>query len=283
MSRTVIITGASGSMGAVAVRAEAMKGSTVIMAVRNLQKAAGVRESIAKDIPDADIRIMELRLDSLSSVRDFVAAVLAEGIAVDALFNNAGVISRSFRLTENGLENTLQTNFLSPALLTLQLLPAFSEKARIVNMVSLTCRFASIDKDLFTDRNFSQLGTYSKTKLALLLFSIALYRHLGELGKPGLHVNVADPGIVNSNMISMGRWFDPLADVLFRPFCSSPEKGAAPALRAMETEKNLRYFVGKGDREIASRYLSHPLADWLWNELSSWLRELPSLPQPPAA
>ena len=43
----------------------------------------------------------------------------------------------------------------------------------------------------------------------------------------GLYVDGADPGIVDTNIITQHRWYDSLADVLFRPLILSPERGAA--------------------------------------------------------
>ena len=266
MSRNIIVTGASGSMGAEAVRALALAGNHVLMACRNIDKADAVRKSILSEIPEASIDLEKLDLSSIDSVKSFCSSI--EGMKIDALFNNAGIINREYRLTSDGFENTLATNYLGPYCLTRMLLPLMPDGARIVNMVSLTCRFGKVDRDFFNKgkESFRQLGTYSDTKLALLLFSIALSRK-----ERRIHVNVSDPGIVNSNMLSMGRWFDRLADIFFRPLCSSPEKGVSPALKALSSDCDLNYFVGKTHFPVKERYLSHPMADWLWNETEKLL------------
>ena len=144
MSGRVVITGASGAMGEAAVRALARDGRSVLMACRNLEKAALVRSRIIADLPEADISIGRLDLASLSSVCTFVGGLGQEPI--EALFNNAGVISRSYSLTTDGLENTFAVNYFGPFLLTRLLLPKMEPDARIVNMVSLTCRYVSIDE-----------------------------------------------------------------------------------------------------------------------------------------
>ena len=133
MSGRVIVTGATGSMGAAAVEALAAAGRPVLMACRNLEKAAEVRADILSRIPRANLTVRQLDLASLSSVRAF-----ADGFApgsVTALFNNAGVISRSYTVTADGFENTFSVNYFGPRLLTLLLLPKMPEEANIVNMV----------------------------------------------------------------------------------------------------------------------------------------------------
>lgn len=263
MRDRIIVTGASGAMGAAATRYLAGKGYHVVMACRNPEKAETVRRGIMSDIPDAEIGIMQLDLSSLESVRDFVKGL--EGERISALLNNAGVISRGYSLTGDGLENTFAVNYFGTVLLTRLLLPLLIPEAHVVNTVSLTCRFVKVsDKSLMPEeKEFSRLGTYAKSKLALLHFSQELARR-----NPLLKVNVADPGIVNSNMISMGKWFDPLADALFRPFCKSPEKGVRPALSALFSELSGKYFVGQRVIDIPGRFVDQELEKRLWDETS---------------
>lgn len=249
MDAKIIVTGASGSMGAAAAEALARQGRPVVMACRNVKKAEAVREDILSRVPDASLEIRPLELSSMASVREF-AAGFGPG-EVGALFNNAGVISRSYALTSEGLEHTFAVNYFGPFLLTNLLLSALADGARVVNMISLTCRFVSISPEALrpAEREFSRLGTYARSKLALLHFSQELGRRY-----PELRVNVADPGIVNSNMIAMGKWFDPLADLLFRPFCRRPEKGVLPALAALGAGDSGCLYVGRRCGPIPSRF-----------------------------
>jgi len=213
MKPRILITGASGAMGAAATEALAAQGQPVLMAVRNPSKAAAVCDAIRSRLPQAELEIAELDLASLASVRRF-----ADGIApgsVAALFNNAGVISRQYQTTEDGFENTFAVNYFGPWLLTQSLLP----------------------------------------KLAR--------RH------PEYVVNMADPGIVASNMIDLGHWYDPLADLLFKPFCKRPEKGVQPALRALAATDGPRYYVAQKNREIPRCFLDVALDTRLWEATES--------------
>ena len=261
-----VVTGATGSMGAVAVRRMAAEGYPVVMACRNLEKGEQLRTRILTEQKDAVLELMELDLASRASVRSFVEALGGRPIA--ALFNNAGVLSRRYVKTEDGIEQTFAVNYLNTSLLTRLLVPFMVDGGNVVNMVSLTCKLSRLDMGWqeLGEREFSQIGTYGKTKLALLYFSIELARR-----NPQLHVNVSDPGIVNSNMISMDRWFDPLADIFFRPFIKSPEKGAEPALRALHCNDSLRYFVGRRSGMIPARFLKSKMPDSLWNQANELL------------
>lgn len=263
--KSVIITGASGGMGSAATEEMARRGWRVIMACRNLEKADAVRRRILGAVPSAQLEIQELHLDSFASIRDFAARMRKEA-PLDALFNNAGTLPRRYSRTVEGFEQTLGVNYLGPWLLTRLMLPSLGDDAGIVNMVSISAKAAAVDRDFFEkgEKDFHQLRTYADTKLALIYFSIAMAQ------KSGRRVNMADPGIVDTEMIRLGRWFDPLTDIFFRPFCNSPHKGAMPAVNALCSGCNIQIFSSKGHRDVPPELMEHSGdMEWLWNETLS--------------
>jgi NAD(P)-dependent dehydrogenase (short-subunit alcohol dehydrogenase family) len=261
MKAKTIVTGATGSMGAAAVEALARQGIPVIMACRNLAKAEVVRSDVLSRVPDADLEIRQLNLASLASVRSFAESVAKGEVA--ALFNNAGVISKGYSVTEDGFENTFAVNYFGPWLLTQLLMPKFADDSRIVNMISLTCRYVPLEEQTLhpAENDFHQLQTYASSKRAFLSFTMELARR-----NPRLKVNLADPGIVASDMIDLGHWYDPLADIFFKPFCKSPKAGVQPALRALSSDKGSRLFKGKADMPIPGRYINPDLDARIWTE-----------------
>lgn len=273
MARTVIVTGANGSMGSQACEYLAGKGWDVIMACRTAWKGEPVAEHIRQNCPGAQLRLMQLDLCRKESIEAFVQALKESGTKVDALFNNAGILAHGYEQTEEGFESAIATNLIGTARLTESLLPLMSENARIVNMVSLACHTGRINDDIFshTGRKYHQIWRYSDSKLGLMLYSLELQERLPAMGYPGICVDVADPGIVDTKMIALGRWFDPLTDVLFRPVCNSPMKGVTPALHALEADDRMRYYVGKGSKEIPQKYINHPRRKWLMEKLTELL------------
>ena len=257
---SIIVTGASGSMGKAISMALAAKGHPVIMACRNPEKAASVKGEILSKVPQAHLQLMQLDLASMQSIREFAATL--KGTRLAGLLNNAGAMPRRYSLTEDGLEQAVAVNYVGPYLLTRLLLDSFSPDAHIVNVISLTAKYASLDRDFLHKgpEAFHQLRTYASSKLALMLFSIELAK------RTPLHVNMSDPGIVDSSMIDLGRWFDPLADALFKPLCKRPEQGAAPAISALESSQTLKIFKGKRCLDVQERFLEHPLSGLLWQE-----------------
>lgn len=285
MSRTVIVTGANGGMGSQAVEQLLKGGCSVIMACRTPWKAELKRASLLEKYPYADLKLMQLDLCVPESIAAFVNAIKEDGITVNALFNNAGVLAHEYVQTAEGYESTLATNLIGPARLINGLLttkplnsPAqpglFAPDAQIVNMVSLACYTGRINDDFFShrDKKFHQIWRYSDSKLGFMLYSLELQGRLPSMGYPGIQVDVADPGIVDTEMIRLGKWFDPLTDLIFRPLCNTPLRGATPAVNALQAgpegpTRNIRYYVGKGFKPVPKRYVGHPRRSWLYEEL----------------
>lgn len=268
----IIVTGATGSIGLATVKSLLSKDLPVIMACRNVKKADTQRDNLIKEFPNSEIDILELDLNSLASIRSFVEEIKNQGFKVDKLLNNAGIICRDFTVNDDGFETTLAVNYLGPLYLSKLMIPLMDDGFNIVNTVSVTRGVSKLDEHFFEldKKRFSQLGTYGKAKYALFLSSLTL----SETIKNG-NVNLTDPGVVDSNMISMHRWFDPLADVLFRPFCKSPEKGAIPAVNALlqpiansqqPTARNVKLFSGNRSKVISQKHYDNPLRGWLWEE-----------------
>ena len=272
----IIVTGATGSIGLAAVKSLLSKDLPVIMACRNIKKADSQRDNLIKQFPHSEIDILELDLNSLASIRAFVEEIKNQGFKVDKLLNNAGIICRDFTVNDDGFETTLAVNYLAPLYLSKLMIPLMDNDFNIVNTVSVTRGVSKLDEHFFDldKKRFSQLGTYGKAKYALFLSSLTL----SETIKNG-SVNLTDPGVVDSNMISMHRWFDPLADVLFRPFCKSPEKGAIPAVNALLykstdngqqstdlLQRNVKLFSGNKSKVISQKHYDNPMRKWLWEE-----------------
>ena len=272
----IIVTGATGSIGLAATKSLLSKDLPVIMACRNIKKANSQRDILIKEFPHSEIDVIELDLNSLYSIRTFTENIKNQGFKVDKLLNNAGIICRDFTVNDDGFETTVAVNYLGPLYLTQLMIPLMSDDFTVVNTVSVTRGVSKLDKHFFDldKKRFSQLGTYGKAKYALFLSSLTL----SEKIKNG-RVNLTDPGVVDSNMISMHRWFDPLADVLFRPFCKSPEKGAIPAVNALlykttrqEDNETTRLFSGNKSKVIPQKYYDETIREWLWEESCKQLK-----------
>jgi len=186
---------------------------------------------------------MQLDLESFDSVINFVMSIRERDMAVDTIFNNAGTMPGTMKLTADGYESATQTNFLSTALLTQMLLPRIINGGAIVFTTSMTRHIAKLRTDwkqhAITHHN--RFTTYGRSKLMLTHYALDLAH---ELAPRGIRVNCSDPGIVDSGIITLGnRVIDMLSDKFFRPLISTPAQGAAPALNAAGTQLTGQIFT----------------------------------------
>ena len=278
--KLAVITGADGGMGTEITRAVARAGYRVIMACYDPEKAEVKRRMLAEETGNADLEVRAINLASLASVAAFADRLLQEGEPLALLMNNAGTMETGRHITEDGLERTVSVNYVGPYLLTRKLLPVMGEGSRVVNMVSCTYAIGRLDfPDFFLQGKkgaFWRIPIYSNTKLALTLFTIELARRVKERG---IVVNAADPGIVSTNIITMHMWFDPLTDILFRPFIRTPRQGAATAVSLLLDEEAGRRTgtlnVSCRPKALSDKFLHHRQADELWSlteqRVKQWL------------
>lgn len=207
-----IITGANGGMGKAITRAMAGMGVPVIMACRNVERAAGVRDEIVRETGNGRVELHQLDLASVASIRSFVDGL--NGREVSVLVNNAGIMCRDFTTTEDGLEMTVGVNYVGTWLLTNWLLPNMGKtgKTRIINTSSVTCKMGEVGDHFFKldPEHYRRFKAYPNSKLAILMFTAELARRVQGRA---ITVNAVDPGVVNTGMITMHKWYDPLADV----------------------------------------------------------------------
>ncbi len=268
-----IITGANGSIGRAITEALAAQGLPIIMACRNIAKAEPIKQQIIDTTGNSDIRLLPLDLASVQSIKRFSQQLCDEGISIKALVNNAGVMCKEFGQTADGLERTVGVNYLGTILLTHLLLPLMHRGSRIVMTTSLTRYIGKIDTTFFTDtpQNYKRFKAYSKSKLGLTLYSARLAE---ELRKRGITVNAADPGVVDSDMITMhSAWIDPLANLFFRPFISTPQQGATGAIYATTSPEaegvTGEIFRQKGHKPIPQKWINKVQTAELLQETSS--------------
>lgn len=118
-------------------------GANVIMACRNIEKATEARKDIinqaSKEGQNGSIRIEELDLNSLKSVKDCAFRILDQEKNINILINNAGVMMCPKGTTEDGFEIHMGTNHFGHAMLTLLLLPRIIKSApsKIINISSV--------------------------------------------------------------------------------------------------------------------------------------------------
>ena len=236
----VVLTGATGGIGTAIAERLVADGVPVILAVRSEEKFNALRSSLMRRLPDARVEYVHLDLNDSRSVVEAVNALKGRSLA--GIINNAGVMMRHFELSPDGPETTLNVNFFNTRLFNLLLLPQVATGGGIVFTTSLT-RLTGRRSNLPTsvsEESFGQLKTYALSKKLITLFAAEF---APTAAAEGVKVNCADPGVVDSGMISMGRWYDPLANILFRPLIRRPSNGAVPSLRALSSPLHGQIFT----------------------------------------
>lgn len=276
--KIAIITGADGGMGYEETKAVALSGYYTIMACHSPKLAKKRQEQLMQETGCKDIEVMGINLADLASVRRFADVVKSRFSHIDLLMNNAGTLETGRHITVDGLERTVSVNYVGPYLLTRLLLPLMGEGSRIVNMASLVYRFGHLDFPDFFERgrkgSFWRIPVYSNTKLAITLFTLDLARRVKDRG---ITVNAVDPGVVSTDIIRLQMFFDPITDLVFRPFIRTPRQGADTAIHLLLDEDKAgqtgtfnrsNHIVALGDK-----YERHRQMDELWTRTEEIVRE----------
>ena len=203
--RTICITGANSGLGLEAARNLVDVGAHVIMACRNAEKAEAAAQSLRSGKGSVEVR--QLDLASLASIRQFSAQLLADGIELDGLMNNAGLMALDQSRTEDGFETQIGVNHLGHFALTGLLLPSLMKRpnSRIVNVSSMGHIPGKIHlDDLMCDRRrYSRWGAYFQSKLANILFTNELERRLRETSLTTIAL-AAHPGTARTELGKSG-------------------------------------------------------------------------------
>ena len=204
--KTALVTGGTTGIGLVTARALAEKGAAVTIVGRNPQRGEQAARAIRAEVPGAEVRFERADLSLLDESRRLARNMAESMDRLDVLVNNAGAIFSRRRVTADGLEATFALNHMSYFLLTNLLLNRLraAEAGRIVVVASVAHRRARLDfDDLQCERRYSARVSYSRSKLANVMFAYALARRLE--GSP-VTVNALHPGLVASRFGSNNGW-----------------------------------------------------------------------------
>lgn len=143
------------------------------------------------------------------------------------------------------------------------------EGARIVNMASCVHPLGRLNFPHFFEKGckgcFMRIWPYSNSKLAITLFTFELAKRIKKLG---ITVNAVDPGIVDTGIIRMQMFFDPITDLIFRPVIRTPLQGADTAINLLLSE-DVEGQTGTFNRtrrivSLGKKYTEHPQMLELW-------------------
>jgi NAD(P)-dependent dehydrogenase (short-subunit alcohol dehydrogenase family) len=228
--RVAVVTGANTGLGFETAQTLAVRGASVVLAVRNLEKGKEAAARIAAAAPGANVTVQELDLTSLDSVRAAASELRAAHPRIDLLICNAGVMYPPKQTTDDGFELQFGTNHLGhfalTGLLLERMLPVPGSRVVTVSSVGHRIRARINFDDLQWERSYSRTGAYGQSKLANLMFTYELQRRLSGAGTT--IAVAAHPGFAATDLMR----HSPVAAVVAPLFSQNAAMGALPVLRA---------------------------------------------------
>ena len=167
-NKIVIITGANKGIGKEAAKKIAKLGAKVYMACRSLDSANQVKEEIVNETKNQNVFVRHLDLASVDSIINFAEQFKKEESKLDVLINNAGIMSQSKNLNDNGVEMTFAINVLGHHLLTRLLVDLLknARPSRIINVASDYAGRLDLNDINFDKRNYDLTAAYKQSKQA---------------------------------------------------------------------------------------------------------------------
>ncbi len=203
--KTFVITGANSGIGLGAAKILAEAGGAITMLCRNRAKAEAAADVLrAGRGANAPVSIIALDLADLASVRSAAAEILETTPAIDALVNNAGMMTPpKRRTTRDGFELQFGVNHLGHFLLTGLLKDRVIESGGRVVVVSSLAHKYGPRAIRFDDPNWAAgyrpWDAYSQSKFANAMFGAELDRRLKEAGHAA-QAMICHPGYAATNL-----------------------------------------------------------------------------------
>lgn len=246
-TKVFMVTGATSGIGKALATQLAQTGEIVILVARDLDRGNAVVQEITQKTQNWNLDLQLCDLSNLSSVNNLASVVKLKYNTIHVLINNAGVYKRQRQTTVDGYETMFAANHLGPFLLTNLLLDALigSGSGRILNITAPSTTLLDFD-DLQGERNFNSLHAFGATKMANLLFTFELARHLEG---SNVTANAIHPGLSRSQL--MKEAFAPLR--LLTWLLSSPPHKAAENILKLATAPEFENVSGRffhNDKEV---------------------------------
>lgn len=269
--KTCVITGATGGIGLETAKQLGALGSRLVLVGRNRDKGEAAIDRLRADVPGVAVEMHYADLSRPDEIRGLAGALLQTCARLDVLVNNAGAFFAKRQTAPGGLELTFALNhmgyFRLTALLRKRLIA--SAPARVVNVASEAHRGAQLDfEDLQCAKHYSGWRAYQRSKLANILFTRELARHLEGTG---VTANCLHPGFVATGFGDNNRGLWRLGIAIGKLVSAIPvQRGAeTPVYLASAPELdgvNGKYFIECRERQPDAPAQNDQMAARLWNE-----------------
>ena len=242
-SRVVVVTGASGGIGAATVRLLAGRGDKVVLAARRLAELTQVAGQCGADALPVVTDVT--RRPDVEHLRD--EALRAFG-RVDVWINNAGrgITRQVLDLTDEDFDQMMAINVKSALYGMQAIAPHFKESGagHLINVSSALGRIPFV----------SARSAYSAAKAALISLTASLRMEL-RTAYPNIHVSVVMPPMVSSDFARNALHGTPPPPGGFRPGATiqTPEQTAAAIVELIDHPR-AEVYTNPGQSEVVARY-----------------------------
>ncbi|KAI0474689.1 putative short-chain dehydrogenase [Xylaria cf. heliscus] len=205
--KVVLITGATSGIGIETTRALYATGARVFLMVRDTVKVKPIVADIINTTSGSgNIEVIEMDLDSLSSVKTAAQEFLKKSSQLNVLINNAGIMACPRTITIDGFERQFAVNYLAHFTLTTLLLPTLLSSSsstfnsRVIWVSSSWHRHANCDPDLANislPSHYDAWAAYGQSKTAMIWASNHMDR---TYGPRGVHSLALHPGGIQTNL-----------------------------------------------------------------------------------
>jgi len=285
--KVCLVTGANSGLGFAIATQLAQHGGHIIMAIRSGIPEKG--EAIKQKTNNPNIQMEFVELSELESIKDLVLRLQEQGIVIDILVCNAGMVSAGTQTAKNGLDLMFAVNYFSSFYLINLLLKHEVIQAKndhIPRLIFVSSESHRVNKEIDYN-NFGKPAEYNAAqtikyygyyKLILNIFINELNRRYANEGK-NLSIFSLCPGAVHSNIARQApAILKPLLWLTFSLFFQSPTKAARPAVYLacspkLEGETGM-YLHMLQEKEMSRRAYSHEEGKKVWEASEELLREL---------
>ena len=196
--RVVLLTGATGHLGAPVSAAILEAGATLVASGRDPARLSGLRQRLAGPLRDR-CHIAEGDISNPEGVRALCATLKARFGSLHGIVNNAygGRVGALDSIEPADFQLACQLNMAAPFMLTRELLSMLERGAQEVpggaSVVNIASMYGSVSPDpaVYGDAGTNNPVHYGATKAGMLQLTRYLACHLGE---KGIRVNSVSPG-----------------------------------------------------------------------------------------
>ena len=279
--KTALITGATGGIGKALALRLAKDGYDLMIVGRNAERGKSVVQTIQQYGVDAHFVRADLSL--MREVQHVAETFQQHYNHLDLLVHSAGVIHTKRILTDEGLEITFATDYLSRFYLTNLLLECLktSSSARILNIAASGGGMGTIHfDDLLGERKIGGMRGLGQAQFANDVHTVELARRLKDTP---ITINAMHPGAVDTGIRrELPRWLNGIMGLLFSRVAMTADEGAeAPyyLVTSPEVAQVSGALFKKAERITKSTKADDPtLGERLWDVSEQLVQEAVGVP-----